>query len=107
VEIYTIGFTKKTAGDFFGILKKSGIRRLIDIRLNNSSHLAGFTKQTDLPFFLRELCDIEYVHEPLLFPTQKMLDSFKKQNGSWEDYERDFMSTIFICPMPLSGECNE
>jgi uncharacterized protein (DUF488 family) len=90
VEIYTIGFTQTTARDFFGRLKHAGVRRLIDVRLNNSSQLAGFAKRDDLEFFLAELCEAEYVHEPRLAPTQELLDSLKKRKGSWEDYEVAF-----------------
>src|SRR6266852_4373465 len=93
MEIYTIGFTKKTAAEFFGSLRQTGIRRLIDIRFNNSSQLAGFTKREDLPFFLREICQAQYVHEPLLAPTQKMLDAYKKRKGSWAEYESQFWWT--------------
>ncbi|MBI1789085.1 MAG: DUF488 domain-containing protein, partial [Acidobacteria bacterium] len=63
MEIYTIGFTQKSAEQFFGILKQAGIGRVIDVRLNNVSQLAGFTKKNDLRFFLREVCAAEYVHE--------------------------------------------
>ncbi len=94
MEVYTIGFTRKTAEEFFGLLKKAGIRRLLDVRLNNSSQLAAFSKKEDLRFFLRELCSAEYVHEPLLAPTQEMLDAYKKRGGDWDDYEilfRDLM----------------
>ena len=94
MEIYTIGFTKKTAAEFFGSLRQTGIRRLIDIRLNNSSQLAGFTKREDLPFFLREICQAQYVHEPLLSPTQEMLDAYKKRKGSWSDYELRFLALM-------------
>ncbi len=94
MHIYTIGFTRKTAAEFFGILKQAGIRRLIDVRLNNVSQLAGFTKKDDLAFFLREICGIEYVHEPLLAPTQEMLDAFKKAKGRWEEYERVFLALM-------------
>ena len=90
MEIYTIGFTQTTARDFFGRLKSVGIRRLIDVRLNNSSQLAGFAKKDDLAYFLRELCDAEYVHEPQLAPTQELLDALKKRKGSWADYEAGF-----------------
>lgn len=61
------------------------------MRLNNVSQLAGFTKRDDLAFFLREVCDAEYVHEPLLAPTQEMLDAYKKAKGSWQDYEKEFL----------------
>lgn len=94
MEIYSIGFTKKSAREFFGLLRQAGIRRLIDVRLNNVSQLAGFAKRDDLEFFLRELCDADYVHEPLLAPTQELLDRYKKQRGSWADYERDFLQLM-------------
>lgn len=91
MEICTIGFTKRTARDFFGTLREAGIARLIDVRLNNTSQLAAFAKREDLEFFLQELLGAEYVHEPLLAPTQELLDDFKKREGSWEDYEVNFL----------------
>jgi uncharacterized protein (DUF488 family) len=94
VEIYSIGFTKKSAQQFFGALRRAGIRRLVDVRLNNSSQLAGFAKKQDLKFFLRELCEAEYVHEPLLAPTQEMLDDYKKRKGSWAEYEARFLALM-------------
>ena len=94
MEVYTTGFTKKTAAQFFGSLKQAGIKQLVDIRLNNSSQLAGFAKKEDLAFFLREICGIEYLHEPLLAPTQDMLDAYKKQKGSWSDYEQRFLALM-------------
>ena len=80
MEVYTIGFTKRKAVGFFGALRRANIKRLLDVRLNNSSQLAGFTKKDDLPFFLKELCDAEYIHEPLLAPTQDLLDAYRKKN---------------------------
>jgi uncharacterized protein (DUF488 family) len=94
MEIYTIGFTKRTASEFFGALKQAGIKRLLDVRLNNVSQLAGFTKRDDLPFFLKEICGAEYVHQPLLAPTQDMLDAYKKRKGSWQDYEDKFLQLM-------------
>ena len=94
MEVYTTGFTKKTAAEFFGALKRAEIQRLIDVRLRNSSQLAGFTKKEDLPFFLMEICRIEYLHEPLLAPTQDMFDVYKKQKGSWQDYEQRFLALM-------------
>ena len=70
MEVYSIGFTQKTAEHFFGLLNRAGIRRLLDVRLNNVSQLAGFAKREDLRYFLREICGAEYVHEPLLAPTR-------------------------------------
>jgi uncharacterized protein (DUF488 family) len=96
VEVYSIGFTKKTAEQFFGILGKVGIRRLLDVRLKNASQLAGFTKREDLEYFLREICAAEYVHEPQLAPTKEILDEYKKHKGSWEEYERKFLTLMAI-----------
>ena len=94
MEVYTTGFTKKRAAQFFGSLRQANIQRLLDVRLNNSSQLAGFAKKEDLPFFLAEICHIEYQHEPLLAPTQDMLDADKKQKGSWQDYEQHFLALM-------------
>lgn len=94
MEVYTTGFTKKTASEFFGELRNAGVKRLLDVRLNNSSQLAGFTKRKDLPYFLHELCGTEYRHEPLLAPTRDILDAFKKSGGSWEEYERGFLDLM-------------
>jgi uncharacterized protein (DUF488 family) len=94
MEIYTIGFGQKTAEQFFGALSAAGIRRLVDVRLNNVSQLAGFTKKDDLRFFLKRLCHAEYIHERLLAPTQELLDTYKKHNGSWDEYERGFLALM-------------
>jgi uncharacterized protein (DUF488 family) len=94
MEVYTTGFTKKRAAQFFGSLRQANIQRLLDVRLNNSSQLAGFAKKEDLPFFLAEICHIEYQHEPLLAPTQDMLDAYKKHKGSWQDYEQHFLALM-------------
>ncbi len=94
MDVYTAGFTKRSAAGFFGALNDAGIRRLVDVRLNNSSQLAGFTKRDDLAFFLRAICNAEYRHEPLLAPTQQMLDDYKKRKGSWHEYERRFLDLM-------------
>ena len=92
MEIYTMGFTHKSAEQFFGILRDAGIKRLIDIRLSNSSQLAGFTKQEDLRFFLAELCQADYVHRLDLAPTPEIMAFLKKQGGPWPDYERRMLA---------------
>ncbi len=94
MEIFTIGFTKINAREFFGRLTRAGIERLVDVRLNNTSQLASFAKRDDLEFFLAELCSARYVHEPLLAPTQAMLDAYKKSKGSWADYEKCFLTLM-------------
>jgi uncharacterized protein (DUF488 family) len=67
---------------------------VIDVRLNNTSQLAGFTKRDDLQYFLRELCDAEYCHEPALVPTKEILDDYKKNRISWEEYERRYLDLL-------------
>ncbi len=94
MEIYTIGFTQTTAEHFFGRLKEAGVQRLLDVRLNNSSQLAGVAKARDLPFFLHELVGASYEHEPLLAPTQELLDEYKKRKGDWGSYERRFLDLM-------------
>ncbi len=90
VQLFTIGFAGTTAERFFTLLREAGVRRIIDVRLNNTSQLSGFSKRDDLRFFLREVAGIDYVHMPELAPTQEMLDAYKKQKGSWDVYEREF-----------------
>jgi uncharacterized protein (DUF488 family) len=95
VEIFTIGFTKTTAADFFGRLRSNRIERLLDVRLNNRSQLAGFAKRDDLAYFLRELVGAGYEHAPLLAPTQEILDAFKKKGAMpWAEYESRFLALI-------------
>jgi uncharacterized protein (DUF488 family) len=125
MEIYSIGFTQKSASEFFGTLKAHGIERLLDVRLNNTSQLAGFAKQADLAYFLREICGAEYQHEPLLAPTQEMLDAYKKHRGGWDAYENAFLSlmisrsiesridkesfsrkTVLLCSEPTAEHCH-
>lgn len=94
MKVFTIGFTKKNAEQFFARLRQSGLKRIVDTRLNNVSQLAGFTKKEDLRFFLKEVAHIDYVHLPALAPTQEMLDAYKKNGGDWDAYERQFLSLM-------------
>lgn len=94
IKLFTIGFTQKSAERFFKLLEQAGVRRVVDVRLNNSGQLAGFSKKDDLIFFLRELGGIEYVHVPDLAPTKDILDAYKKHKGSWPVYEREFLSLM-------------
>ena len=94
MEIYTIGFTQKSAAEFFGILRRASVRRLIDVRLNNRSQLAGFSKVGDLEYFLRELCAAEYLHMPELSPTKEILDAYKQKQMPWEVYEPAFLELL-------------
>jgi len=90
MRIFTIGFTKKSAEEFFTRLQEAGVRRVVDVRLNNTSQIAGFAKARDLQFFVKAIAGIDYVHVPELAPTQDILDDFVKAKGPWSEYERRF-----------------
>jgi uncharacterized protein (DUF488 family) len=95
MKIFTIGFTRKSAETFFTRLTDAGVRRLIDVRLNNSSQLAGFTKKEDLRYFTKAICNMDYVHHSEFAPTADILDPYKKaENGDWDLYERRFLDLM-------------
>jgi uncharacterized protein (DUF488 family) len=94
IHLFTIGFTKKSAETFFTKLLQAGVKRLIDVRLNNNSQLAGFSKRDDLAYFLKAIAGIDYVHLLDLAPTQDLLDRYKKADKDWPAYERDFLRLI-------------
>lgn len=94
MKLYTIGFTKKSASQFFETLRAADVARVVDVRLNNVSQLAGFAKKQDLAYFLERITAIQYQHAPLLAPTQQMLDSYKKHGGTWDEYERRFLELM-------------
>lgn len=94
MKVFTIGFTKKPAQEFFELLQGSGARRVIDVRLNNVSQLAGFAKRGDLAYFLRHICNMEYVHLPELAPTRELLDDYRKRRISWSEYEARFLELM-------------
>lgn len=93
---YTIGFTQHSAAEFFGSIKGAGIKRLLDVRLRPASQLAGFAKQRDLEYFLSALCGTEYAHEPLLTPTEEMLDDYRKKKITWSEYEKSFLDLLSV-----------
>jgi uncharacterized protein (DUF488 family) len=125
VEIYTIGFGGHSASEFFGALRSAAIRQLIDVRLNNVSQLAGFTKRDDLRFFLSEILGATYRHEPDLAPTQELLGAYRSKKISWAEYERSFLElmaerriedkfgladvtspTVLLCSEPTAERCH-
>lgn len=112
MKVFTIGFTKKRAEEFFGMLRDAGARRVVDVRLNNVSQLAGFAKKHDLAYFLRQICNVDYIHVPSLAPTKDILDAYKKHRGTWEEYEKRFYALMErrriedeIDPDVLDGAC--
>lgn len=124
ITLFTIGFTKKNAKTFFETLRDAGVKKLIDIRLNNKSQLAGFTKQDDLKYFLKKILDIEYIHVLEFAPTDDILTAYKKKEIDWTEYEKRFnnlikerkIENIFIpselnrwclmCSEPLPNKCH-
>jgi uncharacterized protein (DUF488 family) len=94
LKLFTIGFTKKPAEAFFTLLSEAGVRRVLDIRLNNVSQLAGFAKRDDLQFFLKAICTIEYHHLPELAPTREILDAYRNGKDGWLRYEREFLELL-------------
>ncbi|MCC5899806.1 MAG: DUF488 domain-containing protein [Phormidium sp. GEM2.Bin31] len=112
IQLFTIGFTKKGAKIFFESLQNAGVKRLLDIRLNNVSQLAGFAKKADLEYFLKTICDIDYVHILDLAPTKEIVDEYKKNKGDWQQYEVQFLELIRqrkieekVSPDLIDGAC--
>ncbi|MBL6761249.1 MAG: DUF488 domain-containing protein [PS1 clade bacterium] len=110
MRLNTLGFTKKNAETFFSRLLNARVKKLIDVRLNNSSQLSGFAKKDDLAYFCRQH-GIDYVHMPELAPTKEILDDYKKHKGSWGDYEVAFHKLMTrrqiekIDPLEIDGGC--
>ena len=94
MKLFTIGFTKKSAEEFFTNLQNAGVRRIVDIRLKNTSQIAGFAKERDLKYFLNAIAGIDYVHIPDFAPTQDIVDDFKKRRGPWAEYESKFKNLM-------------
>jgi len=125
MDIFTIGYTQKSAQEFFETIKRIGICHLVDVRLKNQSQLAGFAKKNDLQYFLKTICNVVYLHEPILSPTEELLNGFKKKQISWEVYERRFIflmierevenqidreifsaPTVLLCSEPKADNCH-
>ena len=94
MNLYTIGFTQKSAQQFFKLIRDNKIELLLDIRLNNSSQLAGFSKGADLAFFLKEICNCDYIHVLEYAPTEKILNAYKKKEINWETYTIEYTTLI-------------
>ena len=93
-KMFTIGFTKKKAADFFSLLIENDVKLVVDIRLNNTSQLAAFAKFPDIEYFLYKICNIDYIHDKSFSPEESTLSKYKKKLISWEQYEDEFNSTM-------------
>lgn len=112
IKIFTIGFTQKTAREFFTHLMKAGVRTLVDVRLNNVSQLAGFTKKDDLEYFLQTIAKIGYIHKPDLSPTKEILNAYKNKEIDWDEYESRYCellktrkAEILVASEDMNGSC--
>jgi len=123
MNLFTIGFSQKSAEEFFNILKSNNVIRLIDIRLNNKSQLAGFTNVKHLPYFLK-IHDIEYLYRPDFAPSKQLLNGYKNKTVSWKEYEIEynkilaqkkilkepdwniFKNSVLLCSEPGSEQCH-
>jgi uncharacterized protein (DUF488 family) len=94
MKIVTIGFTRKSAEVFFTSLQRAGLKRLVDVRLNNVSQLAGFTKKDDLRYFSRAVLQMEYIHLAQLAPTQQLLQAYRNKSIDWPQYESGFLNLM-------------
>lgn len=94
MKLFTIGFTKTSAEAFFERLSRAHVKKLIDVRLNNVSQLAGFAKKDDLKYFAKSICNIEYEQIPELAPTKQMLDEYRNSKGTWSNYAEKFLSLM-------------
>ncbi len=124
ITLYTIGFTKKSAEQFFGLLRNNGVKQLVDVRISNSSQLAGFAKGKDLEFFTNEICHIPYKHIVDFAPTKELLDQWHKNEVTWPEYveiytkmlkDREivkkygvklFDGTCFLCSEDTPEQCH-
>jgi len=109
VRIFTIGYAGKNAREFFTVLKQASIRKVIDVRLYNTSQLAGFTKRQDIKYFLQDIVGVEYIHLPIMAPTKQLLNGYKKGLVSWQQYETQFKQIITHrqiekCIMPKNAD---
>lgn len=93
-KIFTIGFTRMTAEEFFTCLERNRVKRVVDVRLYNTSQLLGFSKYPDIEFFLRNLSGIDYVHDLQFAPSEIILESYKKKYITWEEYEEAFAALM-------------
>jgi len=123
LRLFTIGFTRKSAAVFFNTLRGAGVRHLVDIRLRNTSQMAGFTKRDDLDFFVRLILGADYTHLPLLAPSEGILQAYMEDHD-WSRYEHnfqtllrvrqvgaalsasDFQDACFLCSEPTADKCH-
>lgn len=94
IKLYTIGFTEKSAQEFFELLERNQVRKIIDTRISNNSQLSGFAKGKDLEFFARRLSNIDYEHELNFAPTKELLERYRNKKISWDEYTKEYLHLL-------------
>lgn len=119
MKLFTIGYSKKTAEEFFDILRDNGVKQVVDIRRHNSNQLAGFTKQSDLPWFLDTIAGIGYTHELALAPSEDLMHAYRKEDLPFDEFaeklraefdEREMptlkSASVLLCSEPDPAVCH-
>lgn len=94
IKLFTIGFTGKSAEIFFNLLRNSGVKKIVDTRINNVSQLSGFAKGTDLKFFAAAIGHIHYEHNIDFAPTKELLSKYRDKQITWEQYELEYLNLL-------------
>jgi uncharacterized protein (DUF488 family) len=124
MELFTIGFTQKTAAEFFSTLQTAAVKRVVDVRRNNVSQLAGFTKRDDLAYFLSAIAGIDYLHAVDLSPSKDLIDGYRKDGMPYREFAATFRKELrarkveknpdlvlvdgdcLLCSEPSAGACH-
>lgn len=93
-KLYTIGFTEKSAEQFFTLLSENGVKTIVDTRLNNVSQLAGFAKSSDLRYFAERVAGIGYEYIADFAPTKELLTAYRKGQLTWTDYQAAYLNLL-------------
>ena len=94
INLFTIGFTKKSAEEFFNLLISNRVERIVDIRINNSSQLSRFAKAEDLQYFAKAIGNIDYLYRTDFAPTIDLMKKIRKNEMSWEEYEVEYLNFL-------------
>ena len=106
MHLFTIGYSKKTAEEFFDILRDNDIKQVVDIRRHNSNQLAGFTKQSDLPWFLDTIAGIGYTHELALAPSEDLMHAYRKEGLPFEEFAKKLRAEFDERAMPKLADAS-
>jgi len=111
-KLYTIGFTQKSAEEFFTTLEQNNVESILDIRFNNDNHLSSFARKKHLPFLLNQILGCKYDYLPVLAPTRELFKGYKDGIISWPVYCNKYISTLkeiqpesFITEGQLNNAC--